>query len=271
MLKSILQTGRASILQPLIKTEICLAQQTRNTFVLKRRWEPRLTTKGAEPKGLKARNFVYDFIEDGDVIKKPDISIILTDYVDGVGFRGDLVKMRPKKAYRSLLAGLAVYDTPENRMKYDTEARLKEERQSPYIQRTIDVFGRKVVAICMNKFKPWVIEPRHIRVSMRKAGLYVMNDSQIELPKTPIHGPDLTKEGKDFYVTITINMKDKATVRCKLHHVTLDPKKRIPCIQNWWELESELLLPDEEGQRMLQASEKSKASEKGSNDSQTSK
>lgn len=224
---------------------------------MKRRWEPNLNKKGGLPKPLRARHFVYDFVEDGNVIKKPDISIILTDYVDGVGYKGDVVSLSPYKAYNKyLLSGLGVYDTPENRIKYDTEARLNEERQSPYIQRTINVFGWRKVAVSMNRFNPWIIEPWHIRASMRKAGLYVLNDSQIELPKTPIHGPDLEKEGKEFYVTITFNKTEKARVRCRIHHVTLDPKKRVPSELNWWERDGELLFPDEDGQQPLKTIDK---------------
>lgn len=226
--------------------------------MLKRRWEPRLAKKGFLPRKLKARELVYDFVEDGNTIRKSDISVILTDYVEGIGYKGDLVTTRPNKAYtKLLLTGLAVYDTPENRQKYDTEARLKEERRSPFIDRTVNVFARRLVAVCMNKFEPWVIEPWHIRASMRKAGLYVLNDSQIQLPKTPITGPDLAKQSKEFYVTVTINKTDKARVRCRLHHVCLDPKKREPWTSEWWEQPAGLLFPGEEGQEPFEFLQKS--------------
>lgn len=177
--------------------------------------------------------------------------VIMTDYVKGIGFKGDLVKMRPNRAYHDfLVTGLAVYDTPENRAKYDTETRLLEVRRSPFVERTIQTFGRRVVSVCMNKFKPWVIEPWHIRASMRKASLFVADDSQIELPKTPITGPDMAKQDKDFYVTITINKMEKARVRCRLHHITLDPKQRVP-YSEFWKDEPNLLFPDDETQQPL--------------------
>lgn len=221
---------------------------------MKRRWEPALSKKGHPSRRLRPRNFVYDFIEDGNTIRKPDISVILTDYIDGVGYKGDLITTRPNKAYtKLLLAGLAVYDTPENREKYDTETRLKEERRSPFIERTVNVFGKKLVAVCMNKTEPWAIEPWHIRASMRKAGLYVLNDSQIELPKTPITGPDPAKENKEFFVNITINKTVMARVHCRLHHVCLDPKLRNPYVAGWWKQSAGLLFPGEEGQEPLQS------------------
>lgn len=227
--------------------------------MLKRRWEPILTKKGHPERRLKAKNFVYDLIEDGNTIPKPDIKVILTDYVDGMGYKGDLITARPNTAYNKLLlTGLAVYDTPENRQKYNTEVRLKIERQSPFIARTINVFGLRKISICMNKFIPWIVEPWHIRVSMRKAGLYVMDDSQIELPKTPITGPDAAKEGKDFFVTVTINKTDKVRVPCQLHHVCLDAKLRDPFVPEWWKRPTELLFPDEEGQKPIEKNDPSK-------------
>ncbi|XP_055325461.1 39S ribosomal protein L9, mitochondrial [Sitodiplosis mosellana] len=259
MLRSILQTGRASILQPLINTEIFLAQQTRNTFVFKRRWDPPLAKKGHPARKLKSRHFVYDLIEDGNIIKKPDIGVILTEYVDGLGYQGDLVTVRPNMAYNKLLlTGLAVYDTPENRAKYNTEARLQEERRSPFIERTINVFGHRLVSVCMNKFTPWIIEPWHIRVSMRKAGLYVLDDSQIELPPTPITGPDPAKENKIFSVTVTINKTEKAQVQCRVHHVCVDPRLRDPYVPEWWKQPTEPLFPNEDGQKPADSNNQTK-------------
>lgn len=216
-----------------------------------------MAKKGHPHRKLKSKNFVYDMVEDGNTIKKPDINVILTDYVDGLGYKGDLISVRPNMAHnRLLLPGLAVYDTPENRIKYDTAARQQVERQSPFIERTVSVFGKRIIAVCMNKFTPWVIEPWHIRVSMRKAGLYVLDDSQIELPKEPITGPDPAKEDKEFFVTITINKTVKARVPCRLHHVCLDPKKRDPYVFEWWKKTSEPLFPDNEGQKTVEMDKK---------------
>lgn len=224
-----------------------------NTFVLKRRWDPLLSKRGHNQRRLRMRNFVYDFVEDGNVLRKPNINVILTDYVAGIGYSGDLVSVRPIRGYNNLLVtGLAVYDTPENRAKYDTEKRLKEIRRSPFIDRTINAFGSSLVLIGMHKENPWVIEPSHVRVSMRKIGLYVLNDSQIELPKTPITGPDPAKHGKDFYATITINNAEKGRVRCRIHHVHMDPKKNDPINIEFIEQPGELLFPDEEGQQPLE-------------------
>jgi large subunit ribosomal protein L9 len=55
----------------------------------------------------------------------------------------------------------------------------------------------------MNRETKWTLEPWHIRVSFRKAGI-ILPESAITLPEKKISGPDLNLEGKDFIVTITV-------------------------------------------------------------------
>lgn len=90
-----------------------------------------------------------------------------------------------------------------------------------------------VLAVIMNKDHPWQIEPWHIRMSLRRVGFYAPEEA-IELPKQQISGPDLTKENKEFYVTITINNLEKAIVRCRIHHWSTDPSDRLPYIYQHW-------------------------------------
>lgn len=185
-------------------------------------------------------------IEDSNIVPKPDINVILTNYVDGLGHKGDLVSIRPHKAYTTLiLPGLAVYDNPENRIKYDTNTKLQETRRSPFVQRTINVFQKRLVYVTMNKFNSWTLEPWHVRISMRKASLYVKNDAQIRLPNEPICGPDPAKQGKEFFVGVMVNGEVEAKVRCRIHHYSSDPKQREPYIFEHWNKPAELLFPND--------------------------
>lgn len=203
---------------------------------------------------MKPRNFVYDLIEDSNIVPKPDIKVILTDYVDSVGHKGDLVSVPPHSAYKNLLLpGLAVYDNPENRKKYDTDTKSQEIRRSPFVQRTINVFQRRLVSVTVNKTNSWTLEPWHVRISMRKAALYVKDDAQIRLPKEPICGPDPAKEGKEFFVAVMINGEVEAHVRCRIHHYTSDPKERAPYVSEHWKQPAELLFPNDPEQLELLA------------------
>lgn len=53
------------------------------------------------------------------MIKQPDLEVLLTNFVEGVGIKGEIVTVRPNFAYNNLLLpGLAVYATPENVQKF---------------------------------------------------------------------------------------------------------------------------------------------------------
>lgn len=57
----------------------------------------------------------------------------------------------------------------------------------------------------MNRENEWVLKPWHVKVSFRKCGYYVPEES-ITLPPKPIKGPDMSFEGKQFFVTVTVRM-----------------------------------------------------------------
>lgn len=179
------------------------------------------------------------------------MEVILTAFVDGLGNKGDIVSVRPNMAYNKLLLpGLAVYKTPENMAKYKSHEtnETEEKHSSPFAQRTVNVFQDRVICVVMNKFKPWVVQPWHIRASMRKAGLHVLDDNAIELPKEPINGPDLSKNNKEFVATVTINNLEKAKVRCRIFHWSNDPKTREPYVLAHWKFPAEPLFPNDETQ-----------------------
>jgi len=110
------------------------------------------------------------------------------------------------------------------------------------------VLGTKVFAIVMNKEQPWVLEPWHIRVSLRKAGFHILKDNSIELPKEKITGPDLMKQGKDFFATVTINNTEKARIRCRIHHWSTEPSDRLPYVFEHYKLDAEPIFGTESEQ-----------------------
>lgn len=224
-----------------------ICQQTRNTFVLKRRWQVPLHKKGGRPTKLRGRHFVYDLVQDTNIVKKPDLQVILKEFVPGVGNVGDIVTKRPMQAYKELLLpGLAVYATPENLLKYkvdEEKPKIDDLFSSPYVQRTMRLLQKHVLAITMSKTEPWTLEPWHVKASFRKSGFHVP-ESAIEMPPVKISGPDLTLQEKEFYVTVTINNKERVNVRCRIHHwaVGLD---RIPWELAHWKKPKEALVPEQ--------------------------
>lgn len=80
---------------------------------------------------MKRRNYIYELVKNTDIEKQPNIEVILTSYVDGLGNEGDKVSVAPNYAYNKLLLpGLAIYSTPENIEKYWNKGSNKENEYS---------------------------------------------------------------------------------------------------------------------------------------------
>lgn len=151
-------------------------------------------------------------------------------------------------AYNKLLIpGIADYASPEaiERSKFVKEKEKEDQSFSTLTAlQTARYLQSHVLSVVMNKETEWTIEPWHIRVSFRKAGIHVP-DQCISLPEKPIYGPDANLEGKEFYVTITINNKETVNVRCRIHHWSTNPADRLPHIDYHWLLESEPIFAKE--------------------------
>ncbi|XP_055690334.1 39S ribosomal protein L9, mitochondrial [Lutzomyia longipalpis] len=243
MLRSLLgcSTAYRACLPGILEAATTNIQQTRNTFILKRRWPPGLHKKAEKPKRFRSRQYIYDLVEDTEVRKVKDIEVVLTTFVDGIGQKGDIVSLKPRYAHNMLLLpGLAVYKTEKNIQKYKKDADEPEVKKhsSPYVQRTINMIEGLILPIVMNKDHPWVIEKWHIRASLRKAGYYATDES-ITIPETPIRGPDLSLENKEFTVQIKINGQETAILKCRIHHWSTDPVGRLPYLPEFWKLPSD--------------------------------
>jgi large subunit ribosomal protein L9 len=96
--------------------------------------------KNQKPRKLRGKHFNYVLVEDTNIKKQPDLKVILTQFVEGVGKKGDIVALRPNYVYKNLLLpGLAVYHTPENLEKYKSSEIAGESSQpsSQFAQRVI--------------------------------------------------------------------------------------------------------------------------------------
>lgn len=64
---------------------------------------------------------------------------------------------------------------------------------------------RVFLSVVMNMEQPWVLKPWHVKASFRKCG-YNVPEYAITIPETPISGPDMSIEGKQFFVTVTVSL-----------------------------------------------------------------
>lgn len=93
---------------------------------------------------MRGRHFNYDLIVDTNVVKKPNMEVILKTYVEGIGRKGEVVSVSPQVAYNKLLLPeLATYVTPAAIEKYTKEAADEVEDQ-PSSQ-----FSKRVRSTCV--------------------------------------------------------------------------------------------------------------------------
>jgi len=227
-----------------------LTQQVRTTFVLRRKYRPRLVNQHSKfkSKRLKGKDFVYDLVEDTNIKPQEPIKVILLAPVEGLGGRGDILEVKPHQARNKLiLPGLAVYASEENIKKYEhlqTEALSVDAPSSPFVLKTCQQISLIVINISMNMENPWVLEPWHVRTSMRKAGIIVPEEA-LTLPEQEIKGPNMELENKEFLVHIKLNKKESCSVRCRIHHVATNLRNRIPWQANHWLHVAEPIFPDQ--------------------------
>ncbi|GFY54839.1 39S ribosomal protein L9, mitochondrial [Trichonephila inaurata madagascariensis] len=195
----------------------------RTTFIVKRRLEPPVTKFNARRQRiLKAKHFIYDTVEDTDLTDPPDLHVVLTTFVEGIGDVGDVISLDPYYARDNLLLPhKAAYATPENIEKYSNMRKtriVKARFSSIHAGMTVKTLSKSVIPVFMNPKVPWTLNKMHIQVAFRTEGYDVPEDA-FEMPTTPIKGPDPIKEAADFAVYVTINNTERVPVRCRLFHI----------------------------------------------------
>ncbi|KAG0424747.1 hypothetical protein HPB47_028040 [Ixodes persulcatus] len=225
-------------------------EQVRTTVVVKRVHTPHLSKIWAKtPRTLRSRHYIYEYDEITEVKKKEPLDVILMDVVEGLGNKWDIVSVTPVYGLTQLIVpGLAIYATPDNlalreKMKQD-KTDLGPVYSSRFAPKTMRLLKALVVKLPMNKEVGWTVEPWHLRMALRQAGVVVPEDS-IELPETPISGPDVGKENKVFAATILINKADRVPVLFRIQHVSRKLLDEVVSEVPYDKLPVEALLPDQ--------------------------
>jgi len=174
--------------------------------------------------------FIYEVVQDTKEKPVKKIEVILTDTVEDIGVRGEVVSLDARRARRMvLLPRRGHYATPENILKFRGLSIHDDPSQysSKDAKKTVEHLGGMLLTVSMNVHTPWVIQPWHVQVAFRKAGVHMPVEA-IELPSEEITGPNLDYQEKQFYVIVTVNGRERVAVRCDLHHVSGAPKHRLP-------------------------------------------
>lgn len=194
-------------------------------FILRRKY-PVPVKDGKIPQILDVKHEVYEVVEQTNNREKELLDLVLLDNVAGLGRAGDIVKVEPSCAYVDLiLPKLAIYATEENVRDFSKPAVAVKfsskyaQLVSMFLNTEIPIFllftnssflkimqnmSHTLVPILMSKSIKWILQPWHVRVALRMAGI-IAAESSITLPATTISGPSFEVEHKEFVVQLTVS------------------------------------------------------------------
>lgn len=173
--------------------------------------------------GLPSRdevNELHKILQPVEWIHYPtEMECILTDFVEGVGIRGDLVKVKRSVFHEELYpASLAVYASPENLAEFEEERKAKgieklEARLGVFARMAMKELNHLQLEVPMNADHEWTLDKSHIQVAFRLQGVELDQDC-ILLPAEPV------SEFGDFTLQVKINNLENVTVQATVVPIT---------------------------------------------------
>lgn len=155
------------------KLHRCLATQCRNyTVIVERYTKPPIVKahQDQRKRDLKSDHYQLKFVDCLHNKKWGNIDLILTEYVEGVGHKGEIVNVPRHTAYYELLPSRqAVYVTEEYLKLYekDRQALAGKAKVSPFAKRTKDELEKSVIEIPLNMSVEWKLNEDLLRIALR--------------------------------------------------------------------------------------------------------
>ncbi|XP_050389417.1 39S ribosomal protein L9, mitochondrial [Patella vulgata] len=212
-----------SVLRPLLSQSSCInVNQIRTTIIMKRKHPVQLFKEGNLPR-IKRRNELYDIVEIQHTKPTPDIKCILTEYVEGVGGKGDVVEIK-RSLFRNQLypLKLAIYASPENLAENELlvkdMAASNQPRLTAFAKKTMNKLEKLHLPIPMSGDNPWTLNKQHVKLALRKVGVEV-EEHCITLPEEPI------TQKQDLHILISVNNFEPQKIDAYIRIVYKDPSK----------------------------------------------
>ncbi|XP_061462436.1 large ribosomal subunit protein bL9m isoform X4 [Rhineura floridana] len=193
------------------------------TCIVERWWKVPLSKEGRQPRVKHRRFRVFCLVEDTKHSPKKPLELILTQTVDDVGSRGDIVLVHRSFGRNELLfKNRAVYASPENKQIFEEENQLRREGKLPKLQthtgeKTVRFLRKCTLEIGVNDCDEWqltdAIVARHF---LRNLGV-VVPPHTLKLPDEPI-----TELG-EYWCEVTVNGLD--TIRVPMSVVQFSEPK----------------------------------------------
>ncbi|XP_071474529.1 large ribosomal subunit protein bL9m isoform X2 [Marmota flaviventris] len=196
---------------PALERDLSLSHR-RGTVVVERWWKVPLAGEGRKPR-LHRRHRVYKLVEDTKHRPKENLELILTQSVEKLGVRGDLVSVSKSLGRNRLLPqGLAVYASPENRKLFEEE------------KLTVKFLRNCHLEVGMKNNVKWELNSEIVARHFLKNLGVVVAPHALKLPEEPI-----TRWG-EYWCEVTVNGLD--TVRVPMSVVNFE-KPRTKRYKFW--------------------------------------
>ncbi|OPJ71574.1 large ribosomal subunit protein bL9m [Patagioenas fasciata] len=216
----------------------------RGTVVVERWWQVPLSKEGRPPRLYHRRHRVYRLLEDTKHQPRGQLELLLTQPVEGLGTRGDLVSVEKRVGRNKLLPrGLAVYASPENRRLFEEEKQLRqtgkvEEQQTQSGEKTLSFLRSCRLEVGMKNNVKWELNNEIVARHFLKNLRVFVPPHAVKLPEEPI-----TRWG-EYWCDVTVNGLD--TVRVPMTVVQfMRPKTRR--YRHWLQQQREALEATREG------------------------
>ncbi|XP_042537636.1 39S ribosomal protein L9, mitochondrial isoform X1 [Dipodomys spectabilis] len=216
----------------------------RDTVIVERWWKVPLAKEGRKPR-LHRRHRVYRLVEDTKHGPKENLELILTQSVDELGVRGDLVSVKKSVGRNKLLPqGLAVYASPENKKLFEEEKLLRQQGKLEKIQTKAGEATVKFLRGChlevgMKNNVKWELNPEIVARHFFKNLGVVVAPHALKLPEEPI-----TRWG-EYWCEVTVNGLD--TVRVPMSVVMFE-KPKTKRYKYWLAQQATKALPSTDSQ-----------------------
>ncbi|XP_065509951.1 large ribosomal subunit protein bL9m isoform X2 [Caloenas nicobarica] len=164
----------------------------RGTVVVERWWQVPLSKEGRPPRLHPRRHRVYRLLEDTKHRPRGQLELILTQAVEGLGTRGDLVSVEKHVGRNKLLPrGLAVYASPENRRLFEEEKQLRqtakvEELQTQSGEKTLSFLRSCRLEVGMKNNVKWELNNEIVARHFLKNLRVFVPPHAVKLPEEPI-------------------------------------------------------------------------------------
>lgn len=190
-----------------------------DTYVVERLWMLPEGPKGGRPE-WEQMNELYKILQVKEVVTYPvDMDCLLTDFVDGLGIRGDKVSVKREQFHDELYPeGLAVYASPHNIAEFEEERKAQgiegeATRLGVNARMAMKELNNMSLTIHLKEGGAWTsLTTKHVQVAFRLKGIE-LEEECIILPE------EAATDFGELEITVIVNNIESIKVLANLEPI----------------------------------------------------